>query len=59
MLGKKGTHSLRVREKMGMSSELAGGSACPTVTHKDLRSSGAGVFACEPIFSRALTVAVR
>ena len=25
----------------------------PTLTHKDLRLSGAGTFACEPIFSTA------
>jgi hypothetical protein len=48
------TATVRAREKIGMSSELAGGSACPTVMHKDLRTSGAGASACEPIFSRAL-----
>ena len=29
---------------------LADGSVCPTLTHQDLRLSGAGAFACEPIF---------
>jgi hypothetical protein len=37
-----------------MRSELAGENACPTVTHKGLRMSGAGTFACEPIFSQLL-----
>ncbi|MGD0297083.1 MAG: tyrosine--tRNA ligase [Bryobacteraceae bacterium] len=38
-----------------MRTGLAGESACPTLTHKDLRLGGAGAFACEPIFSQALT----
>jgi formate hydrogenlyase transcriptional activator len=46
---------LRSREKIGMSADLADESVCPTVTHKDLRSSGAGAFACEPIPSRLLS----
>jgi hypothetical protein len=33
-----GTDSLRAREKIGMSSELADESVCPTVTLKGLRS---------------------
>jgi hypothetical protein len=41
-----------------MRSALAGESACPTLTLKGLRMSGAGAFACEPIFSQLLTVAV-
>jgi hypothetical protein len=54
-----GTGSLRSRGKIGMRAELADGSVCPTFTHKDFRWCGAGAFACEPIFSQALTVAVR
>jgi hypothetical protein len=53
-----GTGSLRVREEIGMSAGLADESVCPTLTHKDLRMSGAGAFACEPIFSRILAAAV-
>jgi hypothetical protein len=30
------------------------GNVCPTLTHKNLRPSGAGAFACEPIFSKLL-----
>jgi hypothetical protein len=41
-----------VSEKIGMRSELAGESARPTLTLKGLRMSGAGAFACDPIFSR-------
>jgi len=38
-----------------MRAELAGESARPTLTHKDFRSGVAGAFACEPIFSQALS----
>ena len=39
-------------EKIGKHAGLADGSVCPTLTHQDLRLSGAGAFACEPIFSQ-------
>ena len=40
-------------EKIIRIAELAGESAYPTLAHKNLRSSGAGASACQPIFSRA------
>ena len=43
---------LRSCEKIGKHAGLADGSVCPTLTHQDLRLSGAGAFACEPIFSQ-------
>ena len=49
---------LRSCEKIGKHAGLADGSVCPTLTHKDLRLSGAGAFACEPIFSQLLTLTV-
>jgi hypothetical protein len=44
---------LRSCGKIGMRTGLAdgSGSVCPTLTHKNLRPSGAGAFACELIFS--------
>ena len=45
---------VRSCEKIGKHAGLADGSVCPTLTHKDLRLSGAGAFACEPMFSQLL-----
>jgi hypothetical protein len=41
---------VRIREKIMGIAELAGESACPTLALKNLRSSGVGAFACQPIF---------
>ncbi len=48
------TATVRSCEKIGKHAGLADGSVCPTSTHKGLRLSGAGAFACEPIFSQLL-----
>jgi hypothetical protein len=37
---------------------LTGESACPALVRKGLHLCGAGAFACQPIFSHLLTVAV-
>jgi hypothetical protein len=38
---------------------LTDGSVCPTLVRKALRLCGAGAFACQPIFSRSLTLAAQ
>ncbi len=53
--GSVATASVRSGEKIGKHAGLADGSVCPTLTHQDLRLSGAGAFAGEPIFSQLLS----
>jgi hypothetical protein len=43
-----------------MRTGLSDGNVSPALAHKNLRPSGAGAFACEPIFSQLLfTVAAQ
>ena len=51
--------SLRRRERNAESAGLTDESVCPTLMRKRLRACGAGAFACQPIPSQLLTVAVQ
>ncbi len=53
-----GNRALGSRERIERTGGLTDESVCPTLPSTDLQAGGAGAIACQPLFSRLLTVAV-